>query len=187
MQLVFVVVIVFFLKEIHNNLPFHIRLQDYCCFFFSFIFTYAQLSLPSSPPQLSLVFDKALPVVKQGGWSSTGNSGPFKCMACAHFRITYPLQPRLARGACRFFLLSLLAKHKTLHLRNIDPWGSRGRGTYMRKADSRCNSNSHVNFFISLQKLFLSIFLLQLGWVGERTQREVEADGCHKLHTAIEN
>ena len=23
--------------------------------------------------------------------------------------------------------------------------------------------------------------------VGERTEREVEADGCHKLHTAIEN
>lgn len=55
------------------------------------------------------------------------------------------------------------------------------------KSDTEPNSKSPINFFISLQKLFLSIFLFQLGWVGERTLREVLADGCHKLHTAIEN
>lgn len=171
----------FFFWKILNNFPFQVRLQDLC---YLFIFKYAHLSLPSFSPQL-LVFDKVLPAGKQDDWNNIGDSCPLKYMACTHFRIISPPQPKLAMEACHLFLLFLLSPR--LCTWEILILGAPEPGPYPQGRHLPNATLTLVNFFISLQKLFLSIFLLQLGWVGERTQREVEADGCHKLHTAIEN
>lgn len=74
-----------------------------------------------------------------------------------------------------------------LHFRNILWLGHRFLTHFTPNVNETFYSS--VKFFFSEAEglFFGSIFSFQLGWVGERTLREVLADGCHKLRTAIEN